>query len=97
MIDKEKVKHIASLARLNVEDRDLDKLAKDLSAILDYVEELNEVDVSDISPTLNATSSSNVFREDDEPDKEDAELAKRLVEAAPDNEDGYIKVKSILK
>lgn len=96
MIDKDQVKHIASLARLKVKDEEVDKLSKDLSAILDYVKELNKVDVSDVSPTLSATSSENVFREDDEPDKQDVELAKKLINLAPDSEDDYIKVKSIL-
>ncbi len=96
MIDKDQVKHIASLARLKVSDDEIGKLSKDLSVVLDYVKELNKVDVSDVSPTLNASSSENVFRDDDEPDKQDAELAKKLIDSAPENEDGYIKVKSIL-
>ncbi len=96
MIDEDQVKHIASLARLKVSDDEIGKLSKDLSAVLDYVKELNKVDVSDVSPTLNASSSENVFRDDDEPDKQDAELAKKLIDSAPENEDGYIKVKSIL-
>ncbi|MEK7452626.1 MAG: Asp-tRNA(Asn)/Glu-tRNA(Gln) amidotransferase subunit GatC [Patescibacteria group bacterium] len=96
MIDKEKIKHIASLARLKVDDSEVEKFSKDLSAILDYVAELNEVDISDISPTLSATSSQNVFR-DDNVDEENKDVAKRLVQSAPDSENGYIKVKSILK
>ncbi len=96
MIDKDQVKHIASLARLKVSDDEIGKLSKDLSAVLDYVKELNKVDVSDVSPTLNASSSENVFRDDDEQDEQNTELAKKLIDSAPESEDGYIKVKSIL-
>ncbi|MBI3671359.1 Asp-tRNA(Asn)/Glu-tRNA(Gln) amidotransferase subunit GatC [Candidatus Azambacteria bacterium] len=96
MISKEQVKHIAALARLSVKDEELEKISSDLSSILDYVAELNEIDVSDVSPTLTANFEGNVFRNDEEI-SQDLEVAKRLVESAPDKEDGYIKVKAILK
>jgi len=97
MIDKDQVKNIAELARLKVKDEEVEKIAEDLSSILDYVAELNSLDVSSVEPTLHATSAKNVFRSDDEPDEQDHELAEKLLNLAPDNEDGYIKVKSILK
>ncbi len=97
LIDKDKVKKIAELARLKIENENIEKFAKDLSAILNYVEDLNKVDLSSVSPTLNASSQKNIFRSDDEPDEEDIEFAKKLLNLAPDNEEGYLKVKSILK
>ncbi len=97
MIDESQVKKIAELARLKLESEDVEKFAKDLSSVLDYIEDLNSVDLSGVEPTLFAGSQKNIFRSDDEPDDQDVELAKKLVNLAPDNEDGYIKVKSILK
>jgi len=97
MIDKDQIKKIAELARLRVEDSEIEGFSKDLSAILGYVDELNNVDVSGIEPTLNASSTENVFRDDDNPDEQNNELAEKLISLAPDNEDGYIKVRSILK
>ncbi len=97
MIDSKKVKHIASLARLKLTDEEVDKFSKDISAVLDYVESLNEVDISGVDPTLNASLSTNVFRDDDEPDKEDPQMVKKLIDLACESEDNYIKVKSILK
>jgi aspartyl-tRNA(Asn)/glutamyl-tRNA(Gln) amidotransferase subunit C len=97
VIDKEQVKKIAELARLEIEDDKLDKFSKDLSSILGYVEELNSVDVSDVDPTLSAVVEKNVFREDGEPDPQDLEMTKKLLDLAPASEDGYIKVKAILK
>ena len=97
MIDKEQIKHIASLARLKVSEDELDKLTKDLSAVLDYIAELDKVDVSDVSPTLHAATSQNVFRDDESPDDANPELSEKLINLAPDSEDGHIKVKLILK
>jgi len=96
MIDKEQVKHIASLARLKLEDKEVEQFSKELSEVLSYVEKLNEIDFSDVSPTLSATSDVNVFRNDEEPDEQSEEMTKKLLDSAPDNEDGYIKVKAIL-
>jgi len=97
MIDKNQVRKIAELSRLKLKDEDIEKFSKDLSSILGHIEELKSLDVSGVEPTLHASSQRNVFRPDDEPDEEDLELAKKLVDLAPDSEDGYIKVKSILK
>jgi aspartyl-tRNA(Asn)/glutamyl-tRNA(Gln) amidotransferase subunit C len=97
VIDKNQVKKIAELARLKVEDEDIEKFSKDLSSVLSYIEDLNSADVAGVEPTLHASSQKNVFRSDDKPDEQDVEFAKKLVDSAPDSEDGYIKVKSILK
>lgn len=47
-ITKQQVKKIANLARIKLEDSELDKFAKEISDILDYVEQLQEVDVDDV-------------------------------------------------
>ncbi len=64
MITPEQVKHIAKLARLGLQDNDVDKFAKQLSSIMEYVEKLNEVDVKNVEPTSQVTGLENVMRED---------------------------------
>lgn len=64
MIDKDKVKYIASLSRLNIPGEDIPRFAGNLEAILHYVEKLNSVDVSAIKPTSHVLEVENVFRED---------------------------------
>lgn len=96
MISKDQVKHIAALARLEVSESEVESLSKDLSAVLGYVDKLNSVDTKDVEITMNTASAVNVFRDDENPDEPNAEMAKRLVESAPMSEDGYVKVKSIL-
>lgn len=93
MIDKEQVKHIAKLARIGLTDEKIEKMQKELSAILDYFEKLKEVDVSDVEPTSHSMSLENVFREDEENEQR---LEKDLIDMAPDKKDGYLKVRSIL-
>jgi aspartyl-tRNA(Asn)/glutamyl-tRNA(Gln) amidotransferase subunit C len=58
------VRHIARLARLDIFDSEIEKYAKELSAILKYIDQLQEVDTEGIEPTAQVTGQSNIFRED---------------------------------
>ena len=66
MITPEQVKHIAKLARLGLEEQDVEKFSRQLSSIMDYMEKLSEVKVSDVQPTSQVTGLQNVLREDRE-------------------------------
>ncbi len=58
------IKYVAALARLEIAPEDCERLQRDLSAIVDYMAELNSVDVSGVEPTAHAVPLSNVWRED---------------------------------
>lgn len=93
MISKEETKHISQLARIGVTEEDLEKLSKDLSSVLDWIKKMEEIDVSDVSPTNHITGMENVWREDQMVDfssKED------LIDLFPEKKDGYDKVSSVL-
>jgi len=94
MISKEEVKHIAKLARLGLTEKEVKKMQKELSKILDYIEKLKEVDISGIEPTTHSILVENVMRKD-ESRKSKVESGK-LLELAPETKNGYLKVKSIL-
>lgn len=96
MISKEEVKHIAVLARLDIGEEELEKMQKELSVILDYMEELKSLDTSNIEPGFFSNILKNVDRSDT-PCERDLEETIKLIKAAPETEDNYIKVKSILK
>ncbi len=96
MIDKNQVKHIAKLARLDLNEEEVEEFQEELSSILDYVDQLKELDVSDVEPTSYSVDIKNVMR-DDEAEDTDPERVKKLRKAFPDEEDGYDKVKSILE
>ncbi|MER3581523.1 MAG: Asp-tRNA(Asn)/Glu-tRNA(Gln) amidotransferase GatCAB subunit C, partial [Patescibacteria group bacterium] len=53
MIDKEKVKHLALLARLTLNDEEIEALTKDLNNILNYVEKINELNLEGLEPLYN--------------------------------------------
>jgi aspartyl-tRNA(Asn)/glutamyl-tRNA(Gln) amidotransferase subunit C len=94
-IGKEEVKHIAKLARLGLSEREIEKYQKELSKILDYIEKLKEIDVSNVEPTFHPLKIKNVVREDAQL-KKDIDEIKKLIELMPERKGGYLKVKKIL-
>lgn len=58
------VTYVAELARIELNDADKAKLQQDMQAIVGYIEQLNEVDVTGIEPTAHAVTLTNVTRED---------------------------------
>ena len=94
MISKEEVEHIASLARLELSEKEIEKMQKDLSAILDYFDLLKKAPKMEaVGP---ASAESYGVARKDEIILQDGEVAEKLIAGAPDKKDGYIKVKTIL-
>jgi len=93
MISKEEVQHIAGLARVGVNEKDLEKFAADLSAVLDWMDELKAVDVDGIEPMAHVVGMENRLREDriDEFENKDG-----IINSFPEKKDRYNKVKSVL-
>jgi aspartyl-tRNA(Asn)/glutamyl-tRNA(Gln) amidotransferase subunit C len=96
MISKAEVQHIAKLARLGLSEKEIEKMQKELSAILDYINLLKEVDISGIEPTFHSVPLKNVTRED-KIKKESPKTLSKILDGAPAKENGYIKVREILK
>src|SRR5258708_1827920 len=63
-LDKEAVAHIAHLARIRLEEAELEPLAAELSRILDWVEQLGEVDTSGVAPMTSVAAVGLPMRED---------------------------------
>jgi aspartyl-tRNA(Asn)/glutamyl-tRNA(Gln) amidotransferase subunit C len=93
MISKDEVKHIAGLARIGMNEKEVDKFSHDLSSILDWIEQLKEVDITGVEPTAHITGLENKFREDKIQDFENKE---GIVKLFPESKNGYDKVKSVL-
>lgn len=64
MIDREQVLHVAKLARLKLTDDEVERMAGDLSTILEHVERMNELDLDGVEPTSHAVQLENVLRAD---------------------------------
>ncbi len=95
MISQDQVKHVAKLARLGLTDKEIKKIEKELSLILDYIKKLEEVDTSKVEPTSHPHLLENVVREDIAQNIEKKDVDK-LIEAAPEKEKRHIKVKVVL-
>ena len=61
-LSKEEIQHIAKLARLELTDKELEKYGGQLSAVLNYIDQLKEVDVKGVEPTAQVTGLENVLR-----------------------------------
>ena len=96
MISQEDVKNIAKLARLGITNNEAEKFQKDLSAILDFIEKLKEVNVDNVEATTNVTGLENKTRQD-QGEKKEEKTRKNILANAPETKDGYVKVKAILE
>lgn len=94
--DKKEIKHIAGLARLELTENELKKYGKELSNILNWIDQLKEVDTIDVDSTSQVTGIENIFREDVIKNWDDNER-KFAVKQSLKIKDGMYKVKRILK
>ena len=92
-IDQEQVKKVAKLSRLELTEAEIEEFTGQLSAILDYVAKMNELDTDSVEPLAHCLPVSNVFREDGV--KESLGTEKTL-ENAPQRDGEFFKVPKIL-
>jgi len=95
-LDKEQIQHIANLARLDLNDSEIEKYGQQLSGILSFIDQLKEVDTDDTQPTAQVTGMENIFREDEVVDWNRKEVEGALA-LAPELEGEMIKVKRIIQ
>ncbi len=92
-LTKQQVGRLAKLARIELSEEEKEQLGESLTIILDYVKQLEEVDVKNVRPTSQITGQVNVEREDK---AEKCENPDDLIAAAPDSEGRNVKVKAVL-
>ena len=93
MIDREQVRKVAHLARLELTSEEEELFTSQLRSILDYFEQLNELDVEKVQPTTRAIDVSNVTR----PDKlQPYPNREEILQSAPEQEGEYFKVPKIM-
>ena len=92
-IDQTEVRKVAKLSRLDLTDAEIAEFTPQLSAILDYVEKMNELDTKDVQPLAHCLPISNCFRED--VIKESIGTEKALANA-PERDGDFFKVPKIL-
>lgn len=92
MISTDDVKHVAKLARLELTEEEINKYSKQLGSILQYVEQMNEVDTTGIEPMPHAIPVYNVMREDVVKYEQTKD---EMLANAPFEEDGFFRVPKI--
>jgi len=93
-LNRDDIVKLAHLARLELSDEEIDEYASELSAILGYVEQLQNVDVDDLRPTNQVTGLTNVMRDDEIIDY--GYKAEELLKNVPSVKNNLIKVKRII-
>ncbi|HEY9690733.1 MAG TPA: Asp-tRNA(Asn)/Glu-tRNA(Gln) amidotransferase subunit GatC [Oculatellaceae cyanobacterium] len=93
MIDREQVHKVALLARLDLTPEEEQQFTTQMGSILDYFEQLSELDVSNVEPTTRAIDVSNVTRADQLQPYSDRET---ILNQAPDQEGDFFKVPQIM-
>lgn len=92
-IDETQVRHVAKLSRLDLTDEEVAQFSTQLSAIIEYIEKLDELDTDSVEPLAHCLPIHNVFRADIVKDSLGVEKA---LANAPQRHDEYFKVPKIL-
>jgi aspartyl-tRNA(Asn)/glutamyl-tRNA(Gln) amidotransferase subunit C len=93
-IDRDTARKVAKLARIRVEEDRLDALAQEFSAILGFIEQLNEVDVTGVDPMTSVTPMRLKRREDV---VTDGNQQAAVLKNAPDAREGFFAVPKVVE
>lgn len=93
-ISEEKLKSIAFLARLDVDEVELKKLTTEINNILDLMSNLDKIDTRGVEPMYNSLDMLQKFREDKVIKEDDY---KKLQEVAPNTDNGYFLVPKVIE
>lgn len=94
-IDQQTIHKVADLARIAIEDKEVDTLMADMNKILTFMEQLNELDTTGVAPLVYMNTEENVWREDVV--KQEITVADGLKNAAGHNENFFLVPKIIEK
>ena len=92
-ITRDEVKKVAHLARLELNENEINNHAEQLEKILEYIKQLEKIDTDNVPCTTRAIEVNNVFRKDE---KINSDCIDELLELGPSREDKYFKVPKII-
>ena len=93
-IDTDQVRHIAKLARIAMSDAELERLAPELNNILDWVEQLAEVDTDGVEPLTAVIDQKLRLRDDG---VTDGDVRDEVLLNAPDAQHGFFAVPKVIE
>jgi aspartyl-tRNA(Asn)/glutamyl-tRNA(Gln) amidotransferase subunit C len=91
VIEREQVLHVARLSRLRLTEAEVERMAGELSGILEHVDRIAALDLDDVPPTSHVVALENALRADE---PRPSWPVQRVLESAPDPADGAFRVPS---
>lgn len=100
VINKETLKHLASLAHIELNAKETAQFLKDFSKITDHFSELEKINTDRINPMIGGTNLKNIFRDDSvDLDRRARSVndSGRIIESFPESDQGYLKIPPVFK
>jgi len=93
-IDKDTVKHISKLARISLDEKKISSLSRDLSSIMKFIEQLNELDTDKIIPLTSIINASLKSREDE---VKDGKIRGQILKNSPEKNEEFFVVPKVIE
>ena len=93
-LDKEKIKHVAKLARISVDDAKVNNLTKDLNLIFKFIEKLNELDTDKVEPLTSILNQPLRSRKDK---INDGKIRERILKNSPRKNEEFFVVPKVVE
>ena len=92
-IDKDTVKHISKLARISLDEKKINNLAKDLSSIMKFIEKLNELNTDKTTPLTSIINASLKSRKDE---VKDGKIRDQILKNSPEKNEEFFVVPKVV-
>ena len=93
-IDKDTVKHISKLARISLDEKKISSLSKDLSSIMKFIENLNELSTDNVTQLTSIIKASLKSREDE---VKDGKIRDQILKNSPEKNDEFFVVPKVIE
>ena len=93
-IDKDTVKHISKLARISLDEKKINNLAKDLSSIMKFIEKLNELNTDKTIPLTSIINASLKSRKDE---VKDGKIKEQILKNSPEKNEEFFVVPKVIE
>ena len=93
-IDKDTVKHISKLARISLDEKNVDSLSKDLTAIMKFIENLNKLNTDKTAPLTSIINASLKSRKDE---VKDGKIRDQILKNSPEKNEEFFVVPKVIE
>ena len=93
-IDKNTVKHISKLARISLDEKDVDTLSKDLTSIIRFIESLNKLNTDKTRPLTSIVNASLKSRKDE---VKDGKIRDQILKNSPEKNEEFFVVPKVIE